>query len=124
MALNEVVARDALGWMLDWSDAAFWLAFGLLGNATFASRFLVQWLASECSGENTIPRVFWYPSIMGSLVFLVHAIYLENIVLPFAHPPRMTTYLRDLALIRGRTSQPVLGPLRDEGHAPGTAPGV
>ncbi len=124
MALNEVVARDALGWMLDWSDPAFWLAFGLLGNATFASRFLVQWLASARAGENTIQTVFWYPSIVGSRVLLAHAIHLENIAFPLAHPPKTTIYLRDLALIRGRTSQPVLGPLRDEGHAPGTAPGV
>ena len=45
--------------MMDWTDTPFWLAFGLLGNATFASRFLVQWIASERAGESVVPEVFW-----------------------------------------------------------------
>jgi lipid-A-disaccharide synthase-like uncharacterized protein len=29
---------------MDWRDSTYWIAFGLLGNAAFFSRFLVQWI--------------------------------------------------------------------------------
>ncbi len=86
--------------MLDWSDSTFWLAFGLLGNATFASRFFVQWVASERAGESTIPTAFWYLSIVGSLVLLIYAIHLENIVFTLAYLPNTAIYIRNLVLIR------------------------
>ena len=54
--------------MLDWSDDSYWLAFGLLGNLAFGSRFLVQWIASERAGESVVPVVFWHLSIVGSLI--------------------------------------------------------
>jgi lipid-A-disaccharide synthase-like uncharacterized protein len=38
--------------MLDWSDSTFWSTLGLPGNATFASRFFIQWVASERAGTS------------------------------------------------------------------------
>jgi lipid-A-disaccharide synthase-like uncharacterized protein len=84
----------------------------------------VQWVASERAGESTIPKAFWYLSIVGSLVLLVYAIHLENIVFTLAYLPNTAIYLRNLALIRERATEPGLGPLGNEGSAPGTAPGV
>ena len=40
---------------MDWSDSSYWIAFGLLGNAAFFSRFLVQWIASERAGRSLVP---------------------------------------------------------------------
>ena len=45
-----------------------WLAFGLAGQALFASRFVVQWINSEIEGRSVIPKAFWHLSIAGSLV--------------------------------------------------------
>ena len=50
---------------LDWS---YLVILGLIGNATFSMRFLVQWIASERRGESVIPVSFWYWSIGGSVI--------------------------------------------------------
>lgn len=86
--------------MMDWGDSPGWLVFGLLGNATFASRFMVQWVASERAGESVIPLVFWYLSIAGSLVLLVYAIHLKNLVFTLAYLPNTAIYLRNVVLVR------------------------
>lgn len=86
--------------MLDWSDNVYWLAFGLLGNAIFASRFVVQWIVSERAGQSIVPKVFWYLSIAGSLILLAYALHLRNPVFILAFLPNCFIYLRNLALIR------------------------
>lgn len=93
--------------MLDWSDSTFWLTFGLLGNATFASRFLLQWIASERAGASTVPTTFWYLSIVGSVILLIYAVHLRNPVFTLAYLPNAAIYVRNLVLIRRR--QPAAG---------------
>lgn len=48
--------------------AWFWLGLGLLGQALFAGRFLVQWIASERRGESTVPPIFWHLSLVAGLL--------------------------------------------------------
>ena len=88
--------------MMDWSDTSLWLAFGLLGNAAFGSRFLLQWLASERAGESVVPVAFWYLSILGSLVLLIYAIHLGSPVFTLAYLPNSLIYLRNISLHRNR----------------------
>src|SRR5712664_1684082 len=57
---------------LDWS---YLLILGLIGNATFSMRFLVQWIASEKQGESVIPISFWYWSIAGSLIMFLYFLF-------------------------------------------------
>jgi lipid-A-disaccharide synthase-like uncharacterized protein len=85
--------------MVNWGDTPFWLAFGLLGNAAFASRFLVQWIASERAGESVIPKAFWYLSIVGSMILLVYALHVKNLVFTLAYLPNCVVYVRNLVLI-------------------------
>ncbi|MCZ6463739.1 MAG: lipid-A-disaccharide synthase N-terminal domain-containing protein [Proteobacteria bacterium] len=89
--------------MMDWSDNSVWLAFGLLGNVAFGSRFLLQWVASERRGESFVPVAFWYLSIVGSLILLIYAIHLENVVFTLAYLPNAFVYYRNLALIRKKS---------------------
>ena len=86
--------------MLDWADNPYWLAFGLLGNAMFGSRFLLQWIASERAGKSVVPMLFWYLSIAGSLVLLVYALHLRNPVFTLAFLPNCFVYMRNIALLR------------------------
>jgi lipid-A-disaccharide synthase-like uncharacterized protein len=86
--------------MLDWSDDPYWLVFGLLGNLTFASRFIVQWLASERAGESVVPIVFWHLSIVGSVVLLIYAVHVQSPVFTLAYLPNAFVYARNIALIR------------------------
>ncbi|MCL4216776.1 MAG: lipid-A-disaccharide synthase N-terminal domain-containing protein [Candidatus Hydrogenedentes bacterium] len=41
----------------------YWIAVGLAGNALFATRFLIQWIATERKRRSVIPVAFWYISI-------------------------------------------------------------
>ena len=91
--------------MLDWSDDLHWLVFGLMGNATFGARFLVQWVASERARESVVPVVFWYLSIVGSLILLVYAIHLQNPVFTLAYLPNAFVYLRNIALIKRKHAE-------------------
>ncbi len=91
--------------MVDWGDTPLWLAFGLLGNATFASRFLVQWIASERAGESIIPKAFWYLSIVGSVILLVYALHMKALVFILAYLPNCVVYVRNLILIQRKENR-------------------
>ncbi len=42
-----------------------WILLGYAGQALFAMRFIVQWVASERVGRSVIPVAFWFFSIGG-----------------------------------------------------------
>ena len=87
---------------MDWTDTPLWIAFGLLGQAAFGLRFLVQWVASERAGESHIPLVFWYLSLLGSMVLLVYAIHRREAVFALGYLPNSIVYVRNLILLRRR----------------------
>lgn len=96
---------------MDWTDDPRWLIFGLLGNAAFGSRFLIQWLASERAGNSVIPMAFWYLSIVGSLILLIYALHRRDPVFVLAYLPNAFVYLRNVWLIRAnRQRREVAGP--------------
>jgi lipid-A-disaccharide synthase-like uncharacterized protein len=84
---------------LDWS---YLVVLGLIGNATFSMRFLVQWIASEKQGESVIPISFWYWSIAGSLIMFLYFLFRRDPVGILAYLPNTIVYLRNLMLIRKR----------------------
>jgi lipid-A-disaccharide synthase-like uncharacterized protein len=45
-----------------------WLGIGVTGQALFACRFLVQWIATESMGECTVPRLFWQLSVIATML--------------------------------------------------------
>jgi lipid-A-disaccharide synthase-like uncharacterized protein len=96
---------------MEWSDSSLWLAIGLLGNAAFFSRFLIQWLASERAGRSYVPIAFWYLSIIGSVILLAYAIHRRDPVFTLAFLPNCIVYLRNLVLIRraGARGSPSVG---------------
>src|SRR5438046_10294511 len=84
---------------LDWS---YLLILGLIGNAIFSMRFLVQWVASERQGESVIPVAFWYWSIAGSVIMCFYFIFRRDPVGILAYLPNSMIYIRTLLLIRKR----------------------
>ncbi len=85
-----------------------WLAIGLLGQAAFSGRFLVQWLASERAGRSVVPIGFWYLSLVGSLLLLAYAMHREDPVFVLGQVFGTAVYLRNLALLR-REASPAQG---------------
>ena len=95
---------------MDWHDSTAWLAFGLIGNALFFSRFLLQWLASEKAGKSVVPTAFWHLSIWGSAVLLLYALHKRDPVFILAYLPNAFVYFRNLHLIRREKSGEAGGP--------------
>jgi lipid-A-disaccharide synthase-like uncharacterized protein len=83
-----------------------WLAVGLIGQAFFSARFLVQWIASERRGKSVVPRAFWYFSIGGGLTLLFYAIWRRDPVFILGQGAGLFVYARNLYFV-----------LRDPEHA-------
>jgi lipid-A-disaccharide synthase-like uncharacterized protein len=47
-----------------------WKLIGYVGALMFGARWLVQFVASKRAGRPVIPRLFWYMSVVGSLMTL------------------------------------------------------
>jgi lipid-A-disaccharide synthase-like uncharacterized protein len=76
-----------------------WLVIGVLGQAFFFSRFLVQWLISEREGRSVIPVAFWYLSMGGGAVLLAYSIYKRDPVFIMGQGMGLIVYARNLYLI-------------------------
>ena len=57
-----------------------WVLVGLLGQALFTGRMVVQWMVSERRGRSTVPVIFWWLSLMGASMLLVYFIWRKDIV--------------------------------------------
>ena len=76
-----------------------WLAVGLIGQAFFSARFLVQWIASERRGKSVVPRAFWYFSIGGGLTLLFYAIWRRDPVFILGQGAGLFVYARNLYFV-------------------------
>jgi lipid-A-disaccharide synthase-like uncharacterized protein len=102
MNISLIIAVTRLGQEhrflgLDWS---YLMILGFIGNATFSTRFLVQWLASERQGKSVIPISFWYWSIAGSFMMFLYFLFRRDPVGILAYLPNSIIYIRNLMLIR------------------------
>ena len=79
-----------------------WLLFGLLGQALFSARFLVQWLTSERKRQSVIPLSFWWLSLGGGFALLAYAVHRRDPVFILGQLPGIVIYSRNLMLIRRR----------------------
>ena len=78
---------------------SLWKVIGYAGNATFFSRFMIQWIASERAGKSIIPVQFWILSIIGSVILAVYAIHTKDLVVILAFAPNSLVYIRNLMLL-------------------------
>ena len=76
-----------------------WAAIGFLGQAVFASRFIVQWLHSERVKRSEIPLLFWYLSVAGGVILLIYSIHIANLVFIIGQGSGLFVYARNLHLI-------------------------
>jgi len=85
---------------VDWGESGFWIAVGLVGNAAFALRFIVQWIASERAKRSVVPLSFWYLSLVGAAILLLYAIHRRDPIFTLAYLPNGFIYARNLYLTR------------------------
>jgi lipid-A-disaccharide synthase-like uncharacterized protein len=82
------------GWLL-------WL--GGCGQLAMFARFLIQWRHAERLRRSILPGVFWWTSLVGAVLLLAYAIFRQDIVLITGQVFGICVYLRNLAMIRGRS---------------------
>ncbi len=75
------------------------IIIGLLGQALFTARFLVQWIASERAGRSVVPVSFWFFSLGGGLILFAYALYRGDPVFIVGQGLGTFIYVRNLMLI-------------------------
>jgi len=81
-----------------------WAAIGFTGSGLWALRSFVQWWVSERSGRSQLPRLFWWLSLVGSVLLLAYAISRQDVVMTVGYAMGCVPYLRNLILMRRRES--------------------
>jgi lipid-A-disaccharide synthase-like uncharacterized protein len=81
------------------SISRVWLVLGLLGQAMFSLRFLVQWVASERRRQSVVPEMFWWFSVAGGILLLSYALYRRDPVFILGQSAGLVVYLRNLVLV-------------------------
>jgi lipid-A-disaccharide synthase-like uncharacterized protein len=76
-----------------------WLAVGLIGQALFSARFIVQWLSSEKIKKSVIPAAFWYFSMAGGATLLAYAIHRRDPVFIIGQGAGLFIYFRNLQFL-------------------------
>jgi lipid-A-disaccharide synthase-like uncharacterized protein len=85
-----------------------WKLIGYAGVATFSGRWFVQLFASHRAGKSTIPRVFWYLSLLGSILLLCYFTFGKNDsvgILSNLFPSFIASYNLFLDIRHGRRMQ-------------------
>jgi lipid-A-disaccharide synthase-like uncharacterized protein len=79
-----------------------WIGVGLLGQAMFSARMLVQWIASERRRRSVVPPTFWYFSLAGGLILLLYALYRRDPVFILGQGAGLFVYARNVYFIHTR----------------------
>lgn len=81
--------------LTDWQ----WLLIGLVGQALFMLRFLIQWIATERKRKSVIPVIFWYLSIAAASLQGMSFAQREEWVFALGMAATIGIYLRNLWFI-------------------------
>ena len=83
-----------------------WVALGLLGQALFAGRMLLQWIVTERHRQSVVPVAFWWLSLGGASMMLVYFIWRKDIVGVLGQSTGWIVYTRNLYFIhRGQNAK-------------------
>jgi len=91
----------------------FWILLGFFGQFLFFLRFITQWIYSERKGESVIPIYFWYFSIAGAIIIFIYAYHINDPVFMAGQGFALVIYIRNLILIKKKTSRGVARKMED-----------
>lgn len=78
----------------------FWIVVGLLAQAVFMARMLVQWMASEKQNRSVVPPLFWWLSLIGASMLIVYFIWRRDVIGVLGQSTGWVVYIRNIILIR------------------------
>lgn len=85
-----------------------WKIIGYTGVAMFGGRWIVQVIASSKMRAVTMPRLFWYMSLVGSLLCLLYFMFGKNDsvgIISYIMPSAVAAYNLILDIKNGKKSQ-------------------
>lgn len=82
-----------------------WLFIGFAAQILFASRFIVQWIASERKKESVVPLTFWFLSLGGGALLFAYAVFRRDPVFMLGQGSGLFVYSRNLYLIYRKKKQ-------------------
>ncbi len=85
--------------------------FGLVGQAVFLARWIVQWIASERKGESHVPELFWWCSLVGAAMLFTYFLVRREPVGLIGQSVGWTVYARNLYLIRVKNRRTIDEPI-------------
>jgi lipid-A-disaccharide synthase-like uncharacterized protein len=86
----------------------FWLGMGLLGQVLFTGRMVVQWIASERKGTSIVPPMFWWMSLIGSLLLLAYFLWRRDPIGLLGQAFGSFIYLRNIIwILEGKKLDPI-----------------
>ncbi|MDX2018496.1 MAG: lipid-A-disaccharide synthase N-terminal domain-containing protein [Planctomycetota bacterium] len=100
----EAATSQASNWLFkvlnitSWS-ALIWVTVGLLGQAAFTGRALIQWLVSEHKRTSVVPAAFWWLSLIGGLMLFAYFVWRQDLVGVLGQTTGIVIYARNLRLI-------------------------
>lgn len=78
VALTALIVAGVLRLRLATLTTPVWLVIGVVGQSVWCSRFVLQWIATERTGESHFPHAFWWVSLAGNSLLLAYAIHLGD----------------------------------------------
>lgn len=76
-----------------------WILIGVMGQGLFALRFLIQWAATEIQRKSVIPAVFWYLSVVASVLLMSSHLQRHEWLYAVGIACTMIVYLRNIVLV-------------------------
>ena len=90
---------DHDGFMPFQQNYLLWKVIGFAGIGTFGTRFLVQWLYSEKHKESRVPTIFWWQSLIGTMLCLAYFLRQQDSVGVAGYLLNVIPYSRNLVLV-------------------------
>ena len=81
-----------------------WIAIGVVGQGLFALRFLIQWIATELRRKSVVPVVFWYISLVASILLMGSHLQRHEWLYAIGLCATLLVYLRNIYLIHRKTA--------------------
>jgi lipid-A-disaccharide synthase-like uncharacterized protein len=95
MNLHDLIWHDGKFLGITWT---IWKVIGWTGSLVFSMRFIVQWYATEKHKKVVVPVVFWWLSLIGSLLVLAYALNKRDSVFIFLNLFPWIVYTRNLMI--------------------------
>jgi len=91
-----------------------WVAVGFAGQVVFSGRMFVQWIQSERRKQSVVTPIFWWMSLVGSVMLILYFSWRRDLVGVFGQCA-FFIYVRNLMLIARHRQRDLASEVAAEG---------